>query len=30
MKSVQNDLDNAIPLVEKAMKALDGLNVKDF
>jgi len=30
MKSVQKDLDEAIPLVEKAMKALDGLNVKDF
>jgi hypothetical protein len=30
MKSVQHDLDQAIPLVEKAMKALDGLNVKDF
>jgi len=30
MASVQKDLDAAIPLVEKAMKALDGLDVKDF
>jgi dynein heavy chain len=30
MKSVQADLDAAIPLVEKAMSALDGLDVKDF
>lgn len=30
MKSVQADLDDAIPLVEKAMKALEGLDVKDF
>ena len=30
MSSVQNDLDQAIPLVEKAMKALDGLNIDDF
>ena len=30
MKSVQADLDAAIPLVEKAMAALDGLDVKDF
>ena len=30
MASVQADLDAALPLVEKAMKALDGLDVKDF
>ena len=30
MVSVQHDLDQAIPLVEKALKALDGLQVKDF
>jgi dynein heavy chain len=30
MASVQKDLDAALPLVEKAKKALDGLNVKDF
>jgi hypothetical protein len=30
MSSVQADLDAALPLVEKAMKALDGLDVKDF
>lgn len=30
MTSVQHDLDQAIPLVEKALKALDGLQVKDF
>lgn len=30
MAGVQKDLDAALPLVEKAKKALDGLNVKDF
>lgn len=30
MKSVQHDLDQAIPLVEKALAALDGLQVDDF
>jgi len=30
MASVQSDLDQALPLVEKAMKALDGLDIKDF
>jgi dynein heavy chain len=30
MASVQADLDAALPAVEKAMAALDGLNVKDF
>jgi dynein heavy chain len=30
MTSVQADLDMALPLVEKAKKALDGLQVKDF
>jgi dynein heavy chain len=30
MTSVQKDLDAALPLVEKAQKALGGLNVKDF
>jgi len=30
MKSVQADLDAAIPLVEKAMAALDGLSIDDF
>lgn len=30
MSSVQADLDMAIPLVEKAKKALDGLNIEDF
>ena len=30
MVSVQHDLDQAIPLVEKALAALDGLQVKDF
>jgi dynein heavy chain len=30
MVSVQADLDAAIPLVEKALAALDGLQVKDF
>ena len=30
MASVQKDLDAALPLVEKAKKALDGLNIDDF
>jgi len=30
MKSVQHDLDQALPLVEKAKKALDGLSIDDF
>jgi hypothetical protein len=30
MKSVQHDLDQALPLVAKAMAALDGLNVSHF
>jgi len=30
MTSVQHDLDQAIPLVEKALKALDGLQIDDF
>ena len=30
MKSVQADLDQALPLVEKAKKALEGLNVSHF
>jgi len=30
MASVQTDLDAALPAVERAMLALDGLNVKDF
>ena len=30
MASVQADLDAALPLVEKAKKALDGLNIEDF
>lgn len=30
MKSVQEDLDAALPLVEKAMAALAGLNIDDF
>lgn len=30
MKSVQADLDNALPLVEKAKKALEGLNIGHF
>jgi len=30
MTSVQSDLDAALPLVEKAKKALDGLNIEDF
>jgi dynein heavy chain len=30
MSSVQADLDAALPLVEKAKKALDGLNIEDF
>lgn len=30
MKSVQNDLDQALPLVEKAKAALNGLNVGHF
>jgi len=30
LKSVQSDLDKALPLVEKAMTALDGLDINDF
>lgn len=30
MKSVQHDLDQALPLVAKAEAALAGLKVKDF
>jgi dynein heavy chain len=30
MKSVQADLDQALPLVEKAKAALEGLNVSHF
>jgi dynein heavy chain len=30
MASVQKDLDDAIPLVEKAQKALQGLKIEDF
>jgi len=30
MSSVQADLDAALPLVEKAMAALAGLNIDDF
>jgi len=30
MKSVQADLDNALPLVEKAKKALEGLTIQHF
>lgn len=30
MKSVQADLDAALPLVEKAEAALAGLNIDDF
>jgi dynein heavy chain, axonemal len=30
MAAVQKDLDAALPAVERAMAALDGLNVKDF
>jgi hypothetical protein len=30
MTSVQKDLDQALPALAAAEKALDGLNVKDF
>jgi len=30
MAAVQADLDMALPAVERAKKALEGLNVKDF
>jgi dynein heavy chain len=30
MQSVQADLDAALPLVEKAKAALEGLNIDDF